>query len=96
MFRPSEMRLCASGILVCFSSMEIREAPEDDGDRSEREGLLVEDLRGRGPFFKSVGRSKEFECERKKLATRCGIARVFEANAKNAEGRLVCWYDDGG
>lgn len=69
--------------------METREEPEDDGERSEREGLLEEGLRGRGPFFKSLGRSKELECERKKLATRCGIARVFEASAKNAEGRLV-------
>jgi hypothetical protein len=89
MFRPKERRLCESGILEYFSSIEIREEPEDDGDRSEIEGLLFEDLRDRGPFFKSGGRSKALECERKKLATRCGIARVFEANAQNAEGRLV-------
>lgn len=89
MFRPKDRRLCESGILEYFSSIEIKEDPEDDGDRSEIEGLLFEDLRGRGPFFKSVGRSKELEWDRKKLATRCGIVRVFEAHAENAEGRLV-------
>jgi hypothetical protein len=88
MFRPKESRLCASGILVCFSSIERREEPEDDGDRSERGGLLVEGLRD--PFFRSVGRSKALEWERKKVATRCGIARVFEASAESAEGTPRC------
>jgi hypothetical protein len=50
--------------------VEINEDPEDDDVRSEC-GLLVEDRLG--PFFNSVGRSNEFACVRKKVATRCGI-----------------------
>ena len=98
MLRPvRDRRLCASGILLCFlsfSSREIREDPEDDGDRSEREGLLAEDLRD--PFLRSVGRSKELEWERKKVATRWGILRVFEAKPKCGGNASIGKYDDGG
>lgn len=58
MFRlVRERRLYASGILeLCGSSREIREEAEDEGDRSERRGLLVEDLGD--VFLESEGRSK--------------------------------------
>lgn len=70
--------------LLSFSSKEMIEELEDDGDRSEIGGLLLEDLRDL--FLRSAGRSKELEWERKKVATRlvaCGILRVFEAKPKS-------------
>ena len=66
-----------SGILTLLLSSDIIEEPEDDGDLFEKDGLRFEDRRG--AFFKSVGRSKEVACERKKVATRWGILTVFEA-----------------
>jgi len=71
----NERRLCDSGILT-VPSVETREDAEEDVVRFDL-GLLTDDLLG--PFFKSVG-SKEFVCDRKKVATRWGIATAFKEN----------------
>jgi hypothetical protein len=64
---PKDNLLWLSGIVLRLrSSEEIEEADEED--LSESTGLLLDPLLE--PFFTSTGRSKEFECERKKEVTR--------------------------
>jgi hypothetical protein len=81
--RESRLR-ALSGILTFLSSE--REEPEDEGDRSETVGLVARPVDNRrAPFLKSVGRSKEFECVRKKVATLCGILRrISRVRGENA------------
>jgi hypothetical protein len=69
-FKESRFNALVSCILTLLSS-ECKDEPEDDGDRSEIDGLdpLLEDS-FRALFLRSVGRESEFAAARKKLATR--------------------------
>ena len=82
--RPGkERRLCVSGMVLrgflsLSSKEEAKEDAEDDVDRSDREGLLVDGLRG--PVLNSVV-SSGGESFRKKLEMAWGILLVFGTDA---------------